>query len=370
MGGIKRRAEAWVDSFSNRLPDLRGVPRQKQAAIGLGVSVVIHVALLLVAALVAWLLPDPQPVEAATSAKEVPPLEIEWVLDSSTVVPAAPALLKAPALVPLQADGLAESVEAPKQAVFESSQNMVAGSELPATGTDPVPTQEGRVLPFRQFKNQLASVSAREMAEGGEKGGNGAKAEVMQQVDGLPAAVPQVRGGGEEQPPSADEAKDALLLGQKPPEAGRDTPVPAQPAEAVGAARKRQRAAASEGYSPELHQTRVEGSISNRGRPGVDAVKTPMGVYRRQVCMQIGSRWEHHRRQRMDLIALGTVRVRFFVTQQGRVEGVEILENSSNQTFSDICERSVRQAEISPPPPEVELMNDGRMEMVFTFTIF
>ena len=369
---MKQRLETWVDSVSNRLPDLRGVPRQKQAAIGLGVSVLIHVAILLVAALVAWVVPDRvlAPAAKPEEAQEVEEktVEIELVADPELLLPPVKPEWKAPKLVPLQADGLAPSERAPEKPVFESSQNMVAASERAGQGVDPVPSQDGRVLPFRQFKNQRASLGVRDIPMTGveqsvEAGSGQAGSEPGKVEPGKAGAV----AGGQEEKRSVSEDRDALLL----PGAGKG-PVQKEPAEAVGGESGGGGAPGQRGggYAPELTQTRVEASISNRGLAAMDAVKTPMGVYRQQICMQIGSRWEYHRRKRMDVIALGTVRVRFYVTREGRVQDLKILECSSNRTFEEVCERSVREAEIAPPPPEVELMNDGRMEMVFTFTIF
>ena len=367
---MRRMVEAWVDSFSNRLPDLRGVPRQKQAAIGLGVSVLIHVALFFLIALVAWLVPDEvlggRHVQAEPEEKE---LEIELVGTPELLLPPVRPEWKAPKLIPLQADGLRASEAAPEKPVFESSQNMVAGSERAGRGSDPVPSQEGKALPFRQFKDQAASLGMRE----------GAAQEAQRMAPGVPgsagggAAESGGGGGGTEAVVGGPDETDALLI----PSKGEEAVVGRKPGarERAGAGRGEGGDGGSPGqeaggYAPELHRTRVEGSISNRGPAGMDAVKTPMGVYRQQVCMQIGSRWEYHRRKRMDLIAIGTVRVRFYVTREGRIQGLKVVECSSNRTFAEVCERSVREAEIAPPPAEVDLMNDGRMEMVFTFTIF
>ena len=124
------------------------------------------------------------------------------------------------------------------------------------------------------------------------------------------------------------------------------------------------------GFTPDLRRTRIEGSISNRGKAGVDALRTPLGVYRRQVSQQIQSRWLYWTKKRMEMLAIGTVRIRFFVTQEGRLEDVEIVSNDSNDSFAGVCEQSVREAEIAPPPADLELMKDGRLELVFSFTLY
>ena len=56
--------------------------------------------------------------------------------------------------------GLQPSLEAPKEAKFESDQNMKAGSQVPANGLLPMPAQEGRTdLPTQDFADQDVHVS-------------------------------------------------------------------------------------------------------------------------------------------------------------------------------------------------------------------
>ncbi len=119
-----------------------------------------------------------------------------------------------------------------------------------------------------------------------------------------------------------------------------------------------------------MRQTRIEGSISNRGRPGVDAKKTPLGVYQQSVSAQIHQRWLIKTKSRMDLLQIGTARLRFYITPQGRVQDVRVISNDSNSTFGLVCEEAVREAEIAPPPSDLEVMKDGRLELVFSFTLY
>ena len=54
----------------------------------------------------------------------------------------------------IDSTGLAKSDEAPKDPLFESDQNMKAASEKPAAGEAPLPSQDGKNLPFTAFTNQ------------------------------------------------------------------------------------------------------------------------------------------------------------------------------------------------------------------------
>jgi outer membrane biosynthesis protein TonB len=124
----------------------------------------------------------------------------------------------------------------------------------------------------------------------------------------------------------------------------------------------------SGGYQEEQTKTRVEGSISNRGPKGVDAIKTPLGVYLKQVKAQIGSRWYYYLERRRDLYSTGSVRLSFAITKNGEVRDVRVLDNTSNDAFALMCQQCVIEAEILPPPAEAEaIMPNGRLEQDLNF---
>jgi outer membrane biosynthesis protein TonB len=125
------------------------------------------------------------------------------------------------------------------------------------------------------------------------------------------------------------------------------------------------------GFQPQLEKTKIDGAISNRGKAAVDAIKTPLGVYRKQVNAAIGSRWYFYVQQRRDLISIGSAKMTYRITPQGRITDIKVAENTSNDAFAMICEQSIREAEIGPPPEEATpAMIDGRLEGELTFTYY
>ena len=71
------------------------------------------------------------------------------------------------------------------------------------------------------------------------------------------------------------------------------------------------------------------------------------------------------------MIALGSAEVVFIVDSSGRVKGVHLESNTSNQSFADVCERAIREAELPEPPPDViGMMRDGRLEFPMKFTLY
>ena len=125
------------------------------------------------------------------------------------------------------------------------------------------------------------------------------------------------------------------------------------------------------GYQPEQEKSKVEGSITNRGKNAVDAVATPLGKYKAQVYNAVGSRWLYYVKSQMDVLAIGTARVSFAVTRTGRVQDIHVDANTANASFAEVCERAIRDAEISQPPAgSLDQMRDGRLEYTITFTLY
>jgi outer membrane biosynthesis protein TonB len=359
----------------------------------------------------------PAPSEILAPAEAASTLEVELVA-APPPAPEPPPIVENRSLAAIDRKGLEKSEVKPVDAKFQSDEDMVAGTERAGKGLEPLPTQDGPDLPFVDFKTQTGAStgSPKEVKSAGESASTPAapaaasaplykpKPLAKQYLEALAqlqkGATPAEATPDPSEPvppveppkPPAPQLKapvvdapmpDEVPVSSKPPLPApppRPVPVPATATpppkkEAAEMAKlvtppPRPQAPREAGFTPDMRRTRIEGSISNRGKPGVDALRTPLGVYRRQVSQQIQSRWLYWTKKRMDLLAIGTVRIRFFVTQQGRVEDVEIVSNDSNESFAGVCEQSVREAEIAPPPADLELMKDGRLELVFSFTLY
>jgi TonB family protein len=124
------------------------------------------------------------------------------------------------------------------------------------------------------------------------------------------------------------------------------------------------------GYQPQTRVTRIRGNISNRGRASVSATATPLGRYKKMLSDAIGSRWYYYVTDQISLLNVGTVEVRFVVRQSGKVERVQVVRNSSNESFAACTVRAIMEAEIPPIPKElVPMLEGGRIEIEYSFTI-
>jgi outer membrane biosynthesis protein TonB len=213
--------------------------------------------------------------------------------------------------------------EPPKEKTFESNANSIAASQLPATGEAPLPSQQGKDRPFVDLETHPY---APEM-----------KGAIPQ-----PSAAPQEKAKPAEtpQPAPLTAAEQFAMLTARP------TPL-AEPSVMPTPARARS------AYRSLKDQTRISGNITNRGISSVNALGTPLGRYEKILKDSIGSRWYAYVDQKRDLINIGTLQLRFYVDRSGRVKNLKITENTSNESFANVCLQSVLEAQLPPIPDDL-----------------
>ena len=308
--------------------------------------------------------PDPEQLEVTLMAAPTPaPLT-----PASNPAPTPPARM---IRSELDTEGLATAEKAPENPMFESDRNSRAASELPAAGDAPLPSQAGKERPFAEFTSHDYSLGkgeqpapAVEMAKAAAPAAEAPRQAASPALKEAPASSPTPEP--EATPP------DTVALGKPTP-----TPSPAQLAKLVpppvlrGHTEAPRAQPAEPGYQPQRERTKVDGSITNRGKAGVDAVGTPLGRYKKSIADAVGSRWYHYVNQQMDLITVGEVHIKFRVNASGRVEGVKIVSNTANESFGGFCIRSVSEAKIPPMPPDIApTLEDGELEIDYHFNIY
>ncbi len=411
---MRQLVQRFTEPLLARIPDFSADPPRRQAAIGLVASVIAHLLLLVLFALVLWLTPSKPGYQAG---QEETPLEIEIVPPKDGTEAERLALTEEEKRRQvLLSKGLTKSEEKPENAEMESDQNMKAGSELPATGLLPLPSQEGRTdLSGMSFADQDIIVGATENAADSlvraPKGNEPPpplykpKPLTQAQIDAANEAGPMTALPKVSAPPPT-RFEDRIRPATPPP--SRVVPKPGD-GELVFAARKPTTpapvtkaeptpnrpmvdapltrppmatpspqataqnmppspASPAPGFREQLEKTRIEGSISNRGRPGVNAEATPLGLYNRKMSTLIGSRWTFYAEARAEYLSKGSVRLRYKVAADGTIEDVVVLANDANRALADICVLAVRETKLPPLPPDlVSSLNGERLEITFTF---
>jgi colicin import membrane protein len=421
---MRQKLHIFLNQLSARLPDLSRVPPRKQVIGGLVASLLLHLIGLIGVTAFAFVFPDHERPKFAQDKPPLQPLEVELV-EPPPRQEVSTFALDSPALQPpaIDSERLAKSDVLPENPIFESDQNMIAASEVAGKGSVPLPTQMGAERSFTNFKSQrvLLGRAARPFADvqiattparpathvTPQPAVAAADAAAQEPVaepppepappvppsrpsplrtstpapDETPLAVPPTATPAprmaEMEPRPLEQQRPAPTAPATPPpqnpQLAKLVPRPPRPQPNRQPAENQQQPTpeAEPGYQPHLEQTRIEGNIANIGKAAVSAVGTPLGVYRKQLSQSIGSRWHYYVKKRADLIILGKTTVSYSVTRDGKIKNVRVISNSSNQSFADLCEQSIREAEIPLPPPDViALMRDGRLEESFSFTLY
>ncbi len=389
------------------IPDLSGIPPRRRATLGFAVSIFLH---LLIIAVIALLIGGEERDKISFAKPKIPPpIELTILPPEPEPEPMMPFTMAPPIQPFIDSRGLDIAQEAALNPLFQSDENMRAASESPASGDVPLPSQEGRDRPFNAFKTQRSLLGTARPEPFPSTKAEPSLAAVP------PTAPPPTPAVAQQDPPPnpaepADKAEPEsaapnAMEDLKKVDAPRDDEIAltARPATPSPTARKQAAAmikttqkvrlpdqhamlttpapqpqpSRESGYQPELEQNRIEGSISNRGRKAVDSVATPLAKYRKQVNDAIGSRWYRYIRdaRMMSLIAPGSVKINFFIDQQGRVHAIQRESNRSNESFADLCERAVHDAgneikDLKLPAGATLPLKDGRLEFSLTFTFY
>src|SRR6266487_3929571 len=252
---------------------------------------------------------------------EEKPVELT-IVDLSTPPPVVP---KNPAF--METDESKQSSEAPKEKTFESNANSIAASQQPATGGAPLPSQQGVDRPGVDLETHQYSLPS----EGAQS-----QPSVAPQESPKPTQPPQPTP----QPtPVTDSEQFAMLTSTPTPTVQPSVvPTPEQPRSA---------------YHAQKRQTRLSGSITNRGASAVNAIGTPLGRYQKALYDAVGSRWYYYVSRQRDLVTIGTLRLVFSVDRSGRVANLKVVENSSNESFANVCLQSVLEIQLPPIPEDV-----------------
>ena len=245
----------------------------------------------------------------------------------------------------METDESKQSAEPPKEKTFESNANSIAASGLPATGEAPLPSQQGKDRPFVDLETHPYTP---------EMKGAIPQPSTAPQENPKPAETPQPTP----QPAPMTAAEQFAMLTRPTPRT--------QPSTAATPAQMRSK------YRPLKDQTRISGNITNRGISSVNALGTPLGRYEKILKDSIGSRWYAYVDQKRDLISIGTLQLRFYVDRSGRVKNLKITENTSNESFANVCLQSVLEAQLPPIPDDVAdtLPPEGLEVDGFNFTIY
>ena len=349
---------------------------RKRVLWAIGGAVGIHLILLICLATLIPLIPEPK--------VYVPPKPLKLSIERPSEDQQAAAEEEKKKLNYLETNPDQEADKPPEKPAFESDKDTLAASEKPGEeGKEPLPSQEGRELPFFHFdtKPYVEGEKAANIASKPQPAVPATPGPVAPPVPTTNPPRPQPNLAAVVPKPAAP--KEIAMLEPQPkpsatPDENQQQPdAPSQPP-APQSQRQVDPSVASPGrqtlpgYQPQTEQTKMIGGVTNRGRNSAAAVGTPLGRYMKEVNDSIGSRWYFLEQRRADLVSTGTVRVHFWINREGRVEGLRVISNSSNETLASISVQAIVEARIPPMPPDVAavLPTTGLEAPDYTFTIY
>ena len=76
----------------------------------------------------------------------------------------------------------------------------------------------------------------------------------------------------------------------------------------------------------------------------VNAAETPMGKYMRAVTSSVERKWHLYRRQNADVVTFGNLKLRFFVTKEGKPVDMEVLSkpDEADVRMADFTLRAIK----------------------------
>jgi len=362
--------------------------------IGIAGSVAVHVVLFFI---LAWMWGAGAAARWLESQRRVEPEKQVTLLFPDQVIevqPAAPAPPPPPPPKPtpkpyIRTTQNKAAANAPVKADFVSDRNTIAASKKAAApdGDKPMPTQDG-------IDHKTLELANRNQRDGQTKDDAPAAptkapppemrvpeptppqpavakattvspmAKMMEEMDKEMAKVETGRLPIEvKRPESAD--KPPAPTDEKPPVA-KAVPIDPKTGKPVPKFDK-------DAFTPFTRTSKVKGTINNRGEDAVNAAETPMGKYMRAVTAAVEKKWHLYRRQHADAVTFGNLKLRFFVTKEGKPEDLEVLSkpDDADVRMADFTLRAIKDSEIPPIPKDLLPMLEGeRVEIEYDVLIY
>jgi hypothetical protein len=168
-----------------------------------------------------------------------------------------------------------------------------------------------------------------------------------------------------EHPTTRETAGEPALVGEQL----RETP-PVSPAQQPGLAQQSLPKSPSDpAFQGNQEKTKMQGSISRKGKAALDVADTPLGRYQAQLSRAVELEWQRNCVRYRDLITPGFITVRFIINSKGKVTTlsfVEVVEVGEVQKGFTV--NSIRNAGIPPMPAELARELKGEpLELTFNF---
>ena len=284
-----------------------------------------------------------------------------------------------------------EAEQAPEGAVLIGERNTEAASELAAV------KEEGPALPTQDGEEPRRNVNLfnSDFSPGEEEGKSDPENAEEQRAAGEPEAFPEDSVESEEAIQPVDSLVEQGMPQDDLLETGNTVEVPGaeeaeeEQEEALPREQDNEREATTSrkgeggesersireqvkegGFRTESRKTRVEGTISRRGKSSLDVEATPVGRYKARVNRVIETEWQRLCVVHRDHLHPGILTLRFYVDKNGRVTGMRYLDVfRASEMQKGFTMQSVRLPRLPAMPREVVKELEGEpLEFRINFT--
>lgn len=358
--------------------------RQSRLPLYIFLSVLLHVLLMLIFAsgLFKFSLPEPEPPVGETTLT---------LLEETPLQPQAPAIQPQPKqttrFVPTNASQ--ESAKVNPNTPLESERNTALRSDSPARQSNsPMPDMRGDPRQGLSYDNIRGS-----QGQGQQQPQQASQQKPQQQAQNQPTPpTPQPQKPSQQPDQQQAQAQPAPQQAKpQPPTPRPDDAIPVlppdqKPAQQTAQASQtppQQQSQATPQQAPRpppasfsMMRSDSAGGAGMKGLPSPEARDTELGRYKQKMYRAVGSRWYLKVQSSMSFLAIGTVRVKFFVRANGVLENLRVVDdsgatNSSTEMLRTISQQAV--VESAPFEPFSESMKQqlgSGYEEEFTFSIY
>jgi hypothetical protein len=188
----------------------------------------------------------------------------------------------------------------------------------------------------------------------------------LDSVDVAKVETDRERLEGDDLPTKMVEEAPSERVSEDSPEATQMPQVmPAEPISPVEPSR------ATPGFRPETRATSMRGSISNRGRPSLDAAESPLGRYKADVSRAIEKLWHRFRQDRAEFVVYGSIKLEFKVDRYGKPRNLKIIKNDANAIMVDFTLSAILKADIPPMPEEIlDILDNETLDVTYDVIIY
>lgn len=124
-------------------------------------------------------------------------------------------------------------------------------------------------------------------------------------------------------------------------------------------------------FQAETVKKRTEGKLSNLGKAALNVEETDLGHFKKKVDLAIQKSWHRARSAHADLVKYGSLKVRFWINEEGQIVDIRLLRNDADPVVVDFSISGILRAEIPPVPKElIEKTQDGKMEFEYEIIIY